>query len=127
MFFFYFLVYFFLSSVTAHAQDVQTYDLFESDSLEQEAALRAILGSSGESVTVVVLRVIRSFLGLFGVLLFVIIVIGGFEWLAAGGNEVKAAESKEMVFQGVIGMAIVLSAFAIVQFFISSLVSGVTS
>lgn len=93
---------------------------------ESDADVQAALGTGDKSLTVIVVSLIRSFLGLLGIAAVVIIVIGGFQWMTAGGDSGKVDEAKARILQGVIGMAIVLSAFAIAQFVIGALVTGVT-
>jgi uncharacterized membrane protein len=53
-----------------------------------------------------------------GIIAVVIILAGGFKWMTAGGNEDKVGEARKMIISGVIGLAIIMSAFAIAQFVI---------
>ena len=71
-----------------------------------------------------VAQIINVALGLLGIVAVVIILIGGFEWMTAGGNEEKTGEARNRIFAGIIGLAIILSAYAIAQFVINSLVSA---
>lgn len=84
------------------------------------------LGQSNQSITVTVAKIIRAAFGLLGIAAVVIIIIGGFEWMMAGGDEGKVKTAKTRILQGVIGMAIMLSAFAIAQFIVKSLTSATT-
>lgn len=67
---------------------------------------------------------IRVFMGLLGTVAVVIILIGGFMWMTAGGNEEKVEKAKKMIGAGVIGLAIILAAYSITQFVITSLVNA---
>ena len=78
-------------------------------------------------MTVTVAKLIRNFLGLLGILAVIIVVIGGFEWMTAGGNTDGVDNAKKRILQGVTGMAIVLSAFAIAQFIIGALTKSTTA
>ena len=60
--------------------------------------------------------IINVALSLLGIVALVIILVGGFEWMTAGGEEEKTAEARKRIFAGVIGLAIILSAFAIARF-----------
>lgn len=82
------------------------------------------LGSTDIRVTIA--RIIRVAMGLLGIVAVVIILIGGFTWMTAGGNEEKVGEAKKWIFAGIIGLAIILSAYAIATFVISNLVSATT-
>jgi hypothetical protein len=66
-------------------------------------------------------KVIKIGLSLLGLIAVVIILAGGFKWMTAGGNEDKVGEAKKMIISGVIGLAIILSSFAIASFVIGSL------
>lgn len=46
----------------------------------------------------------------------IIILIGGFKWMTAAGNEDKVSEAKKIVVGGVIGLIIILAAWAIASF-----------
>lgn len=64
---------------------------------------------------------IQVALSLLGVVAVVIILIGGFKWMTAGGNEEKVAEARKLIFSGIIGLAVILSAWAISIFVITQL------
>ncbi len=71
--------------------------------------------------------IINVLLGLLGIIAVVIILVGGFKWMTAGGNEDKVGEARKMIFAGIIGLAIILSAFAIAKFVIAQLASATES
>jgi hypothetical protein len=54
----------------------------------------------------------------------VIVLIGGFKWMTAGGNDDQVGEAKKWIFSGVIGLAIILSAYALASFVINQLVTA---
>lgn len=83
-------------------------------------------GLSNSDVRTTVARVIRVAMGLLGIVAVVIILIGGFTWMTAGGNEEKVGEAKKWIFAGIIGLAIILSAYAIASFVINQLVNATT-
>jgi len=68
--------------------------------------------------------IINVALGILGVIVVVLILAGGFLWMTAAGSEEKISKAKGLIFGGVIGLAIILSAYAIAQFVISSLVTA---
>jgi len=71
-------------------------------------------------------RIINVALSLLGVIVVIIIIYGGFLWMTAGGNEEKVADAKKWIFGGIIGLVIILSAYAIAQFVVSNLVTATT-
>jgi hypothetical protein len=69
----------------------------------------------------IVARVINFALGFLGVIAVGIILIGGFKWMTAAGNEDKTSEAKQLLGAGVIGLVIILSAWAIATFVIGQI------
>ena len=81
-------------------------------------------GLGEKDVRNTIASIINVALGLLGLVVVVIILIGGFEWMTAGGNEEKTGEARNRIFAGIIGLAIILSAYAIATFVINSLTSA---
>ena len=57
--------------------------------------------------------IIRSALGLLGIIFLALIVYAGFLWMTAGGNDEKIGDAKKFIFNGIIGLVIIMSAYAI--------------
>jgi len=72
--------------------------------------LKATVGS--------IIKVALSFLGVVAI---VIVLIGGFKYMTAGGSDEKTGDAKKYIISGIIGLAIILSAYAITTFVLSSL------
>ena len=70
-----------------------------------------------------VAAIINIALSLLGILAVAIIIIGGFTWMTAGGNEENVDKAKKWIFAGIIGLAIILSAYAIANWVITNLVA----
>jgi hypothetical protein len=68
--------------------------------------------------------IINVAMGLLGIIAVVIILIGGFQWMTAGGNEENVEKAKQRIIQGVIGLAIILASWAIARFVLESLVTA---
>ncbi|MFH1077663.1 MAG: pilin [Patescibacteria group bacterium] len=69
-------------------------------------------------------RIINVALGFLGIIAVVIVLLGGFKYMISGGNEEKTSEAKKLIVSGIIGLAIILSAWAITSFVISRLVTA---
>ncbi|HEX9664393.1 MAG TPA: pilin [Patescibacteria group bacterium] len=67
--------------------------------------------------------IIRVFMGFLGTIAVIIVLLGGFKWMVAGGNEEKVGEAKKLLLAGVIGLVIILSAYAITNFVLTQLIS----
>mgnify|MGYP001563866247 CR=1 FL=1 len=83
------------------------------------------IGLGTRSLQETIASIIRVVLSLLGIVALVIVLMGGFKWMTAGGSDEKVKDAKKTIFQGIIGLAIVLSAFAISKFVIESLTTAV--
>ncbi len=90
-------------------------------------------GQSGFGVTgepqrlpVLVGNIIKNFMGLLGIVAVVLILYAGFLWMTAAGNEQKVEKARSILTQAVIGLAIVLAAYAITSFVVTSLINATT-
>jgi len=69
-------------------------------------------------------RIINVALGFLGIIAVVIVLVGGFKYMVSGGNEEKTTEAKNLIVAGIIGLAIILSAWAITSFVIGQLLTA---
>lgn len=74
------------------------------------------LGLTTTDIRTTVSRIISYFLGFLGIVAVCIMLYAGFLWMTAGGNEEKVSTAKKWMINGVIGLIIIMSAFAITQF-----------
>jgi len=72
-------------------------------------------------------RIINIALSFLGIIAVVIILLGGFKWMTAAGNEEKVDEAKKLLGAGVIGLVIILAAWALAGFIINQIYSATTS
>lgn len=84
------------------------------------------MGFSTGSVDIntIVGNLIQSVLALLGVIFLVLVVYGGILWMTAGGNDKQIEKARDTLFQGVIGLVIVLSAYAVTTYIISTLLDS---
>ena len=73
-----------------------------------------------------VAEIIRVALSLLGIIALLIILYAGFMWMTAGGNEEKIGTARQTLWAAVIGLAIILSAYAITNFVFRSLYQATT-
>lgn len=59
---------------------------------------------------------IGAILSFIGVVFMILIIYGGILWMTATGNEQQVTKAKGLIFQAIIGLIIVLSAYAITAF-----------
>ena len=74
-----------------------------------------------EDPRAIVARIINTAMMFLGVIAVVIVLIGGFKWMTAGGNEDKVSEAKKLMGSGVVGLVIVLASWGIAQFIVKQL------
>ncbi len=61
-------------------------------------------------------NVIKVFLAFLAIIFTVLIVLAGYKWMTAGGNENRLGEAKAQIRTGIIGFIIILAAYAITEF-----------
>ena len=60
--------------------------------------------------------VVGAGLAFIGVLFFILIVYGGLLWMTARGNETQVVKAKDLIQSAIIGLIIVLAAYAITAY-----------
>ena len=64
-----------------------------------------------QSAAVTIVQYLMTFLGIIAV---IVMLWGGFQWLTAGGNESRVESAKKTIIAGIIGLIVVVAAYAIV-------------
>lgn len=67
-------------------------------------------------IRIMLARIIRRVLELLGLIFLIIIIVAGFRWMMAGGDEEKVTVSKKQLVNGVIGLIIILASYAIATY-----------
>ncbi|MFH0814603.1 MAG: Ig-like domain-containing protein [Candidatus Falkowbacteria bacterium] len=78
-------------------------------------------GLSQEDPRLIVAKIIKIILSFLGIVFLALILYGGFLWMIAGGSDPKHDKARKALTSAVIGLIIVLSAYAITTFVISRL------
>jgi len=84
----------------------------------------ANIGLSDTDPRDVVANVIKVVLGFLGTIAVVLIIVAGFQWMTAAGSEDKIAKAKKIMTAAVIGLVIVLMAYALSTFVIKAIISA---
>jgi len=79
---------------------------------------------SPDTFAIAVAKIISIVLGFLGVIFLVLMIYAGFTWMTAAGSEEKINQAKKTMAAAVIGVAIVLVAYAITVFVIDSLLTA---
>jgi ketopantoate hydroxymethyltransferase len=110
------------SAVNVSAQTLTADELFGGTGATGSGfAAEAGLGSADLVDTVS--SIIRVALGFLGVIAVVIILLGGFKWMTSQGNDTKLKDAKNLIYAGIVGLVIVLMAYAIASFVITQITS----
>jgi hypothetical protein len=86
------------------------------------AALTNPLGTTDPRL--VIANVIKAILGITGSLALLMFVWGGIQWLISGGSPDKIKKGKDTLIWAVIGLAVIISAYAIINTLVSALELG---
>lgn len=78
-------------------------------------------GFSSQDLKSTIENIIRIILGFLGIVTIIIILYGGFIWMSSFGEEDKIDQAKKLISAGVVGLVIVLAAYALSSFVINSL------
>ena len=69
-------------------------------------------------------NIIKALLSLLGIIFMVYIVYAGYLWMIARGNEEQLTKAKAIIRGSIIGLIIVLAAYAITQFVLTSIINA---
>ncbi len=81
-------------------------------------------GLSDVSVYVYIGASINAFLGVLGIIFLIIALYAGFTWMTAGGDMEKVTKARQWLINSIIGLIILLSAYALSNFVISRIVES---
>jgi len=86
------------------------------DTTAGEAFGSAIPFSGGTSPATIIGQVVGALLTFTGVVFFILMIYGGFLWMTARGNEQQVEKAKDLITAAIVGLIIVISAYAITAF-----------
>lgn len=67
-------------------------------------------------ISIIIGKIVGAGLAFIGVVFMILIIYGGILWMTARGNEQQVEKAKELIYSAVIGLVIVLSAYAITYY-----------
>jgi hypothetical protein len=79
--------------------------------------------AASDTISELILRILKYLLYLAGALGVVALVVGGFMYITSAGNEEQAEKGKKVLINAIIGVVVVILSFAIVTI-ITNLVTG---
>lgn len=81
----------------------------------------------GDALLLMIGKIIRIVLTLLGVIVLVIVVYSGFLWMTAGGDTEKVKTAKTWLTNAIVGLALILAAYAIADFVVGKLIDATTA
>ncbi len=84
-------------------------------------AMQGSAGLSDVTIGVIVAAVVRAALGLLGIIFLIIIIFAGYRWMTASGNEEAIKKAQDAIKRAIIGLVIVILAYAITAFIFNQL------
>jgi len=87
-------------------------------------SMRSTIGLSDRSLPEIVASIINIVLSILGIVLVVLIIYAGVKWMTSDGDK-GVKEAKTMLTNAVIGLVIVVAAWAITSFVVSSIMGSV--
>ena len=101
-------------AMAANLSDAKTY--------ADSAAGGAGFDTSQNDINTIVALIIRSLLSLLGVIFLGLLVYGGYLWMTDRGNEEQVKRARNLISAAIIGLIIVVSAYAISIFVLETLI-----
>lgn len=77
--------------------------------------------ATGDTFYEVLGLLLKIILSLLGVLLLVLVIYAGFLWMTAAGNSTQVEKAKDILVNAVVGLIILVSAYAISTFVVTQL------
>lgn len=78
--------------------------------------VKAVGDQPGQFLSTKVGQMVGSIISFIGVILLLLVIYAGFLWMTSAGNEKKTEQAKNILTSAIIGLIIVLSAYAITAF-----------
>ncbi|MDD4271235.1 MAG: pilin [Patescibacteria group bacterium] len=80
--------------------------------------------ASGDKLFTIINTVISGALSILGVVFLILMVYAGYNWMMARGEEEKVTKAKETITRAIVGIIIVVAAYAISIFVMDKLAAG---
>ena len=95
-----------------------------SSGLEETGKQAGYNTTSTKGLPEIIGSVIAAFAGLLGTVFMVLMLYGGWLWFTSQGDTKQVQKAKDVIINSVIGLAIILTAYAITNFILGALLTG---
>lgn len=90
----------------------------------QDVGKKAGLGGASSNLPTLIGNLISVLLGAVGIIFVILIIISGIQYMTSAGEEGKVKEAKKRIISAVIGMIILVGAYAISSFVITAITNA---
>ncbi|MFA6551173.1 MAG: pilin [Patescibacteria group bacterium] len=77
--------------------------------------------ASGNDISGVAATIINGFLAILGIIFLVYMIHGGYLWMSAAGNDDQVRKAKDEIRNAIIGLIVIVAAYAIISFVLDAL------
>jgi hypothetical protein len=91
----------------------------------EETAKKGFNGLPQADLVTIAGLIVNTLFGLLGVFFVVLIIIGGVQWMTSQGNDEQIKKAQGLIKNAIIGLIVVLAAYAIAWFVMSTLIPKV--
>ena len=81
-------------------------------------------GTGGDQFVNYVTSILNGIIAVLGLVCVVVIIIGGVNYMTSSGDTGKVKKAKDTILYGLIGLAVCVLAFALVNFVIVNIIGG---
>lgn len=99
----------------------QALNLYDSQKTAESIAGQAGYNKDAKDINVLIGQIITATLSFLGVIFLALMVYGGYLWMTDRGNEEQVKRAKNLISAAIIGLVIIVAAYAISWFVISKL------
>lgn len=109
-------------ALAANLQDA--FDASDENKPLMQVADKAGYKLTESEIEPVIAKIIQAALSFLGVVFLLLTIYGGYLWMTARGNETQVEKAKDLLTSAIIGLIIVVSAYAISYFVMQKLGEG---
>lgn len=88
---------------------------------QQSNAFNSTAGFGAGDLSTIISLIIRAVLSFLALIFVILIIMSGFKWMTAAGNETQVKSAQDTLKMAIIGLIIVLAAYSITYFIFNRL------
>lgn len=114
-----FVAFCFLPLIPVEAGGIVKISTSSTESFQKAAGF-----STSVSAENMIASIIKTILGLLGIIFIILMILSGYQWMTAGGNEDAIKKARGRIVNAIIGLVIVVLAYSITAFVFKNLPGG---